>query len=101
MDKQLVENLGELTSAQILDMALAALEDVPLGLEWTMPELFRGYVWKQLQPSSRRTAGMLFKEAMEKRNDIKMLSEKNHVQRYKKISEIERPMTPFTKKHRS
>lgn len=49
------------TSLQtLLDTAIAALDDVAPGEEFTVKELFRGFEWKRVQQGCRIKLGSMF-----------------------------------------
>ena len=85
MSEKQEKKLSELTGEDILAMALEAIEDVPLWMEWTLPDLFRGYEWRQLDRASRRAASNLFEETMKARNDVFEFRGMKSARRYKKI----------------
>jgi hypothetical protein len=70
----------------LLTQALKELNNVPVGTEFTVKDLFLGYYWNSLPRTERLTLGTLFLHAIQTNPSIEKIHKNSaNQQLYKKI----------------
>lgn len=75
-----------MTVSELLEIAKSELPNVKIGEEFTLKDLFKGYIWNRIAVGTRSKLGTSFTIFVDGQEDIKTIKATGGQRRYVKIS---------------